>query len=165
MKENNEENCSSNSSAISENGEFYKLSLDNSNKSDEENDSTKKVNNYSYKDKEENKKSYNSMFSFIFVKNEDKNSDIKVKKQNNILIENKYPQLEIRVSDNNNISLWEAIKQQISNYKNQLIFNYNIFSGLNNLNVNDPRLPNEIQIFEKLWGPNFLLALIFLQVI
>ena len=149
MKENNEENCSSNSSAISENGEFYKLSLDNSNKSDEENDSTKKVNNYRYKDKEENKKSYNSMFSFVFVKNEDRNSDFKVKKQNNILIENKYPQLEIRVSDNNNISLWEAIKQQISNYKNQLIFNYNIFSGLNNLNVNDPRLPNEIQIFEE----------------
>ena len=156
MEENNEENCSSNGSAISENTEFSKLNINNSNKSDEKNDSTQKVNNYNYKDinykdEEENLKTYKSMFSFsIIQKNEDNNSDFEEKQQNSNLIDNKSPQLDIRTSDNNNkISIWETIKQQISNFKNQLVFNYNIFSGLHNLILSAPGLPKEIQIFEE----------------
>ena len=155
MEENNEENCSSNGSAISENTEFSKLNINNSNKSEGKNDSTQKVNNYNYKDinykdEEENLKTYKSMFSFsIIQKNEDNNYDFEEKQQNNNLIDNKSPQLDIRTSDNNNkISIWETIKQQISNFKNQLVFNYNIFSGLHNLILSAPGLPKEIQIFE-----------------
>ena len=39
--------------------------------------------------------------------------------------------------------------QQIKNFKNQIIFNYNIFSGLNNLKLNATGLPKEIQIFDE----------------
>ena len=155
MKENEENSFSSNDSAISENGEFLKL---NNNKSDEENDLLKKVNNYKSKNniieiEEDTRKSYNSVFSHAIVQNNEDNYiniDNDNVDQDNILIENDSPILDIRSSENNNnISIWETIKQQISNFKNQIVFNYNVFSGLNNLKLSSPGLPKEMQIFDE----------------
>ena len=171
MKENEEDSFSSNDDAISENGEY--LNNNNFNNSDEENDSQKKINNYKSKninEIEDIRKSYNSVFSFEIVQN---NEDYNIDKDNdnvkdnytndyinendnniekkNILIDNDSPILDIRSSEynNNKISIWETIKQQVSNFKNQIIFNYNVFSGLNNLKLSSPGLPKEIQIFEE----------------
>ena len=53
------------------------------------------------------------------------------------------------LSDNKEISIWEAIKQQLSNVKNHIVFNFNIFSGNNNLDLKDKNIPQEIQIFSE----------------
>ena len=141
MKENDEDNNSSDNSAISENAEFSQLVLSDNNK--EENSKNINVT------KEDNTV-YRSMFSFSLVsKNGDNNIN---SNKNEKSIENNSDFSEIRASDlpnNNKISIWEAIKQQITNFKNQIIFNYNIFTGLNNLKLNAPGLPKEIQIFEE----------------
>ena len=41
-------------------------------------------------------------------------------------------------NSNNTISFWEAIKLKLNDIKNEIIFNYNIFSTANNLNYNSP---------------------------
>ena len=136
---------SSSDSAVSENGEFSKLNLGQNNNSEENNDN---IINNNIIDDENDKKTYRSMFSFSMIS---KNGDFDSNPNEN-KTKSKNKNLDIRVSDinnNNKISIWEKIKQQISNFKNQLIFNYNIFSGLNNLKLDAPGLPKEIQIFDE----------------
>jgi hypothetical protein len=91
--------------------------------------------------------SYKSVFSFANISKaehpEFNNFNI-----NNLGI-NKLEENERNSGLNNEISIWEAIKQQIVNVKNHIVFNFNIFSGLNNLKLNDEKLPQEIQIFDQ----------------
>ena len=117
------------------------------------NDSKNK--NYNYNENEENDdintinkcNSYNSVFSFANVTRKDFNNINYNNNINNNKIEEKIRTSEL--NDNNEISIWETIKQQIENVKNHIVFNFNIFSGLNNLDLNDEKLPKEIQIFDE----------------
>jgi hypothetical protein len=90
------------------------------------------------------------MFSFAVVPNNAYNNPFgkEIINDNNSLNDKN---IDLRASEsyNNKISIWETIKQQISNFKNQIIFNYNIFSGPNNLKLNAPGLPKEMQIFDE----------------
>jgi hypothetical protein len=116
------------------------------------NDSKNK--NYNYNENEENDdintinkcNSYNSVFSFANVTRKDFNN-INYNNINNNKLEEKIRTSEL--NENNEISIWETIKQQIENVKNHIVFNFNIFSGLNNLDLNDEKLPKEIQIFDE----------------
>ena len=117
------------------------------------NDSKNK--NYNYNENEENDyintinkcNSYNSVFSFANVTRKDFNNINYNNNINNNKIEEKIRTSEL--NENNEISIWETIKQQIENVKNHIVFNFNIFSGLNNLDLNDEKLPKEIQIFDE----------------
>ena len=151
-----EEN-SSDDSAISENAEFSKLNLNNKNSDNEDNNNSGNEENHNDKLKNKNilneiddvNKSYKSMFSFAVVPNNAYNNPFgkEIINDNNSLNDKN---IDLRASEsyNNKISIWETIKQQISNFKNQIIFNYNIFSGPNNLKLNAPGLPKEMQIFD-----------------
>ena len=89
--------------------------------------------------------SYNSVFSFANITKTDLNKiDLNPIDDNNIEIKENISEL-----NDNEISIWEAIKQQISNMKNHIVFNFNIFSTKNNLNLKDEKLPQEIQIFDQ----------------
>ena len=89
--------------------------------------------------------SYNSVFSFANITKTDLNKiDLNPIEDNNIEIKENISEL-----NDNEISIWEAIKQQISNMKNHIVFNFNIFSTKNNLNLKDEKLPQEIQIFDQ----------------
>ena len=152
-----EEN-SSDDSAISENAEFSKLNLNNKNSDNEDNNNSGNEENHNDKLKNKNilneiddvNKSYKSMFSFAVVPNNAYNNPFgkEIINDNNSLNDKN---IDLRASEsyNNKISIWETIKQQISNFKNQIIFNYNIFSGPNNLKLNAPGLPKEMQIFDE----------------
>ena len=148
-KEEDEDHFSSDNSAISENPEFSNKSNNNLKDSEELKNNENNKNNIN---EEESRKSYNSLFSFsVFSRNGDDNLMFtnKVNEGFNI-IEEKLSEENIRTSDIiNKISIWESIKQQLTNFKNQIIFNYNIFTGLTNLNLNSPKLPKEIQIFDE----------------
>ena len=148
-KEEDEDHFSSDNSAISENPEFSNKSNNNLKDSEELKYNENNKNNIN---EEESRKSYNSLFSFsVFSRNGDDNLIFtnKVNEGFNI-IEEKLSEENIRTSDIiNKISIWESIKQQLTNFKNQIIFNYNIFTGLTNLNLNSPKLPKEIQIFDE----------------
>ena len=147
MKENEEDINSSDNSAVSENAEFSTLLLSNNNNSEPKDILESKNINI----KKEDNTVYTSMFSFSVVSKNGNNDNINQKHQENSN-ENNSEFCEIRTSDlpnNNKPSLWEKIMQQIKNFKNQIIFNYNIFSGLNNLKLNDTGLPKEIQIFDE----------------
>ena len=161
-KEDSDNNSYSSESADSENVEYNNKDKVNSilniekNKNKNEiilNDSGNK--NFIYNENEENDKinninkcnSYNSVFSFANVTRKDFNNINFNNNINNNKIEEK-----IRVSelnDNNEISIWETIKQQLENVKNHIVFNFNIFSGLNNLDLSDEKLPKNIQIFDE----------------
>ena len=52
-------------------------------------------------------------------------------------------------NNSNTISFWEAIKLKLKNFKNTIIFNYNIFSCPYNLNYTSSELEKEIQIFDE----------------
>jgi hypothetical protein len=52
-------------------------------------------------------------------------------------------------NNNNTISFWEAIKLKLNDIKNEIIFNYNIFSTSYNLNYTSPKLSKEIKIFDE----------------
>ena len=108
---------------------------------------------------EQSKQSYRSMFSII-SKNE---SDEKSNEIDSSSIKNCEVNKEISyksfmsqssLSSNNSdgsdntISFWDAVKQKISNFKNKIIFNYNIFSSSNNINETPIELAKEIQIFD-----------------
>ena len=113
---------------------------DNLNINNEDDNSDKNINNI-------NKcNSYNSVFSFANITRKDLNKlDFNNNNSNN-------SDENIRasdLSDNKEISIWEAIKQQLSNVKNHIVFNFNIFSGNNNLDLNDKNIPQEIQIFSE----------------
>ena len=117
----------------------FSLILDKNDKKDINN------NNIISKEEEKNKidhdKIYDSLFSIIEIKesnNFDNNENINLSR------------LEGTNSNvYNSITLWEALANKISNAKNQLIFNYNIFTGMNNLDLKSEDLPQEIQIFDE----------------
>ena len=115
---------------------------DNLNINNEDDNSDKNINNI-------NKcNSYNSVFSFANITRKDLN---KLDLNNNNNNSNNSDE-NIRasdLSDNKEISIWEAIKQQLSNVKNHIVFNFNIFSGNNNLDLKDKNIPQEIQIFSE----------------
>ena len=161
-KEDSDNNSYSSESADSENVEYNNKDKVDSilniekNKNKNEiilNDSGNK--NFIYNENEENDKinninkcnSYNSVFSFANVTRKDFNNiNFNNNINNNKIVE------KIRVSelnDNNEISIWETIKQQLENVKNHIVFNFNIFSGLNNLDLSDEKLPKNIQIFDE----------------
>ena len=90
--------------------------------------------------------SYNSVFSFANITSKDLNNI----NLNNISNNNAEENIRASdLSDNKEISIWEAIKQQLSNVKNHIVFNLNIFSGPTNLNLQDKKIPQEIQIFSE----------------
>ena len=145
-----ENNNFSDNSAISEKGEFNNL---NGNEElgdvDKEKNNIKEFPSENGINNDQSRKSYNSMFSFSIVSkfgdNNLSNSD-----SDNSLSNSNPSDKEIRTSDIvNQISIWEAIKQQLSNFKNQIIFNFNIFTGLKNFNLNSQDLPEKIQIFDE----------------
>ena len=161
-KEDSDNNSYSSESADSENVEYNNKDKVDSilniekNKNKNEiilNDSGNK--NFIYNENEENDKinninkcnSYNSVFSFANVTRKDFNNINFNNNINNNKIEEKIRASEL--NDNNEISIWETIKQQLENVKNHIVFNFNIFSGLNNLDLRDEKLPKNIQIFDE----------------
>ena len=105
-------------------------------------------------DSDKSKYSYRSMFSII-SKSDDADSDLNnsdssiVNNKNNIDRKNSSLSKISSISSNKPISFWDAIKLKINNIKNQIIFNYNIFSYSTNLNYNSSELAKTIQIFDE----------------
>jgi len=150
----NEDNNFSDNSAISEKGEFNKLvsnNIEESGDTDKEKNNIKEFSDENIINNEQSRKSYNSMFSFSIVSKNGDNNLFNSDSDNSLSLYNSNPSdKEIRTSDIvNNISIWEAIKQQLSNFKNQIIFNFNIFTGLKNFNLNSQDLPEKIHIFDE----------------
>ena len=150
----NEDNNFSDNSAISEKGEFNKLVSNNIEEfgdTDKEKNNIKEFPDENIINNEQSRKSYNSMFSFSIVSKNGDNNLFNSDSDNSLSLNNSNPSdKEIRTSDIvNNISIWEAIKQQLSNFKNQIIFNFNIFTGLKNFNLNSQDLPEKIHIFDE----------------
>ncbi len=153
MKEYDENSDSSDNSATSEKGDFKTLILNNSeqennNINNNNNNNSNNIINYNDNDNFDNNKRYKSIISFSIISGKGNIYNEPEEEEN---INNINDIEELRASDipNNNISIWEAIKQQISNFKNQIIFNYNMFTGLKNLNLEDEGLPKEIYIFNE----------------
>ena len=148
----NEDNNFSDNSAISEKGEFNKLISNNIEESGDTNNDKNNIKEFSDENAINNiqsGKSYNSMFSFSIVSKYGDNNLFNSDSDNSLSNSNPSDK-EMRTSDIiNNISIWEAIKQQLSNFKNQIIFNFNIFTGLKNFNLNSQDLPEKIQIFDE----------------
>ena len=92
--------------------------------------------------------SYNSVFSFANISRADNTYFNKINFIDNNKLEEKEVERKSGLNDSE-ISIWEAIKQQISNVKNHIVFNFNIFSGNNNLDLKNEKLPKEIQIFDQ----------------
>jgi len=150
----NEDNNFSDNSAISEKGEFNKLvsnNIEESGDTDKDKNNIKEFPDENIINNEQSRKSYNSMFSFSIVSKNGDNNLFNSDSDNSLSLNNSNPSdKEIRTSDIvNNISIWEAIKQQLSNFKNQIIFNFNIFTGLKNFNLNSQDLPEKIHIFDE----------------
>ena len=108
---------------------------------------------------EQSKQSYRSMFSIISKNESDEKSneiDSSSIKNCEVNKEISYKSFMSQSSFNSNnsdgsdntISFWDAVKQKISNFKNKIIFNYNIFSSSNNINETPIELAKEIQIFD-----------------
>ena len=154
MKENNisdEENNFSDNSAISEKGEFNNLNNNNeeSENVEKEQNNIKEFSDENKINNDQSRKSYSSMFSFSIVSKCEDNNLFNSGSDNSLSSSNPSDK-EIRTSDIiNKISIWETIKQQLSNFKNQIIFNFNIFTGLKNFNLNSQDLPEKIQIFDE----------------
>mgnify|MGYP002626826368 CR=1 FL=1 len=92
--------------------------------------------------------SYNSVFSFANISKADNTYFNKMNFNTNNKLEEKEEERKSGLNDSE-ISIWEAIKQQISNVKNHIVFNFNIFSGNNNLDLKNEKLPKQIQIFDQ----------------
>jgi len=91
--------------------------------------------------------SYNSVFSFANFTRKDFNN---INLNNNNINDNRSEEkVRLSLTNDSELSIWETIKQQLSNMKNHIMFNFNIFSGKNNLDLNDEKLPEEIQIFDQ----------------
>jgi len=103
-------------------------------------------NNTISKDEEKNKNDENKIYDSLFSIIEDVKESKTFNKNDNINLSH----LEGNNSDVfNSITFWETITHKISNVKNQLIFNCNIFTGMNNLDLKSENLPQEIQIFDE----------------
>ena len=92
--------------------------------------------------------SYRSMFSIMSKSDysEELNDSDKIQ---NFDRKNTYKSNMSLPSDSiKNMSFWQAIKLKLSNIKNQIIFNYNIFSAPYNLEYSSSKLEKEIQIFD-----------------
>ena len=161
-KEDSDNNSYSSESADSENVEYNNKDKVDSILNIEKNKNKNEIilndtgnKNFIYNENEENDKinninkcnSYNSVFSFANVTRKDFNNINFNNNINNNKIEEKIRASEL--NDNNEISIWETIKQQLENVKNHIVFNFNIFSGLNNLDLSDEKLPKNIQIFDE----------------
>ena len=161
-KEDSDNNSWSSESADSENVEYNNKDKADSILNIEKNKNKNEIilndignKNFIYNENEENDKinninkcnSYNSVFSFANVTRKDFNNINFNNNINNNKIEEKIRASEL--NDNNEISIWETIKQQLENVKNHIVFNFNIFSGLNNLDLSDEKLPKNIQIFDE----------------
>ena len=127
---------------------------DNDDNNDVENDNDNEYNFNIEIDCDKSKYSYRSMFSII-SKSDDADSDLNnsdssiVNNKNNIDRKNSSLSKISSISSNKPISFWDAIKLKINNIKNQIIFNYNIFSYSTNLNYNSSELAKTIQIFDE----------------
>ena len=108
---------------------------------------------------EQSKQSYRSMFSIISKNESDEKSneidssnikDCEINKEISYKSFMSQSSLSSNNSDgsDNTISFWDALKLKISNFKNKIIFNYNIFSSSNNINETPIELAKEIQIFD-----------------
>ena len=108
---------------------------------------------------EKSKQSYRSMFSIISknesdeksneidssnIKNCEVNKEISYK---SFMSQSSFSSINSDGGDNT-ISFWDAVKLKINNFKNKIIFNYNIFSSSNNINDTPTKLAKEIQIFD-----------------
>ena len=107
---------------------------------------------------EQSKQSYRSMFSIISkndtienndtdsnnIKNHEINKDISYK---SFMSQSSFSSNNSDGGDNT-ISFWDAVKLKINNFKNKIIFNYNIFSSPSNINDTPNELAKEIQIFD-----------------
>ena len=150
MKESNEDSSdSSDNSVTSEEGDFKTLIINNKNDSEKQNNNIDNNNNI-INNKDDVRKTYKSIISFSVISE----MEDKYKEEEEENIDNNNNIQDLRASDipNNNISIWEAIKQKISNFKNQIVFNYNLFKGLKNLKLNAPGLPKEIHIFDEIYS-------------
>jgi hypothetical protein len=153
MKESNEDSSdSSDNSVTSEEGDFKTLMINNKNDSGKQNNNINNINNNnnSINNNDDIRKKYKSIISFSVISE----MDDKYKEEEEENIDDNNNIQDLRASDvpNNNISIWEAIKQKISNFKNQIVFNYNLFKGLKNLKLNAPGLPKEIHIFDEIYS-------------
>ena len=153
MKESNEDSSdSSDNSVTSEEGDFKTLMINNKNDSEKQNNNINNINNNnnSINNNDDIRKKYKSIISFSVISE----MDDKYKEEEEENIDDNNNIQDLRASDvpNNNISIWEAIKQKISNFKNQIVFNYNLFKGLKNLKLNAPGLPKEIHIFDEIYS-------------
>ena len=102
------------------------------------------------------KNSYQSMFSIVSKSDCDLNNELNKSDSNKDLglnrINSNISQMSSTSNNSNNnktISFWEAIKLKLNNIKNQIIFNYNIFSPSYYFNYNSPKLSKEIKIFDE----------------
>ena len=102
------------------------------------------------------KNSYQSMFSIVSKSDCDLNNELNKSDSNKDLglnrINSNISQMSSTSNNSNNnktISFWEAIKLKLNNIKNQIIFNYNIFSPSYYFNYNSPKLAKEIKIFDE----------------
>ena len=88
----------------------------------------------------------NSIFEIIEA--DDMDDDIKEKKEED---KGKMPSLMKMktIGASKPIPFWETVKGKINNFKNKIIFNYNIFTGGNNVNELNKRLGKTIQIFDE----------------
>ena len=107
-------------------------------------------------DLEKRNKSYESIFSLISRKDSDcyelKISGIENDFHKDAIIQNSSLSKLNSICSIKPISFWEAIKLKFNNIKNQIIFNYNIFYGennLNNCNINETK--NTIQIYDEIY--------------
>jgi len=120
--------------------------------------------------KEENQLNINSINDSIDedsqIFNEDTINKSDIKRNNSIfeiidmddIIENKKekkeekipPLMEMKtIRERKPITFWETVKGKINNFKNKIKFNYNIFSGGNNINELNKKLGKIIQIFDE----------------
>ena len=139
-KEKNDLNSEKNNS--DDNLNLNNLKYNNGNNNEDEDDSDNNIN----KIKQCN--SYKSVFSFTNISKFDNTELNKINLNKNNTLEEQEKERQSGLNDND-ITIWECIKQQLSNAKNHIVYNFNIFTGPNNLDLKDEKLPQEIYIFDQ----------------
>ena len=139
-KEKNDLNSEKNNS--DDNLNLNNLKYNNDNNNEDEEDSDNNIN----KIKQCN--SYKSVFSFTNISKFDNTELNKINLNKNNTLEEQEKERQSGLNDND-ITIWECIKQQLSNAKNHIVYNFNIFTGPNNLDLKDEKLPQEIYIFDQ----------------
>ena len=139
-KEKNDLNSEKNNN--DDNLNLNNLIFNNDNNNEDEEDSDNNIN----KIKQCN--SYKSVFSFTNISKFDNTELNKINLNKNNTLEEQEKERQSGLNDND-ITIWECIKQQLSNAKNHIVYNFNIFTGPNNLDLKDEKLPQEIYIFDQ----------------